>query len=570
MNSDDPDPQPTRTFPADPADASPGLTRTFSADPSSTASFSLSVPAPLTGPVPGWPAALTRYQPLHPLGDGGMGVVYLCHDLQLDRQVAVKLSGLGRPTPQDRVEFVLREARSAARLHHPNICPVFDSDVCDGVPYLTMAYVDGPTLAAELKRNGPCPPTAAAKLVRTVAEAMQYAHDTGVIHRDLKPSNILLTADHEPIVTDFGLAVRTDRDDAVGGISGTPHYMAPEQAAGDAANISERTDVFALGVILFQTLTGQVPFDGTAREVMTKVQREPLPPVRKFRKGVPKQLERIVAKATARKPADRYPTMTAFADALTGFLQTTKPKAGRGWKWAFWLGAMPAMAVLGVSALCCGMTILLPAIQKVRDAAERTKASADKTDRESKQKADAAYREGMELMSAGKDAEAVAKFDKAIRLDPPGKLSRTMRAVTLEKMKLYAEAIEDLDVLVKLEPNDPAHFRFRGSLRAKLKETWQHENAVNDFGSAINLQPGTAALYVQRAAVLLRLSRFKEAQSDCERAVGLDPKDASARYLRGVAKRKLNDERGASEDISVALKLDDKVEHKLRAQGLLE
>ena len=293
-----------------------------------------------------------------------MGEVFLAHDTQLDRQVAIKFPRVSRRAA-DTPDRILAEARAAARLHHPGICPVFDADVCDGVPYLTMAFVQGPTLAAELKRLGPCPPVYAAKLVRTVAEAMQYAHDSGVIHRDLKPGNILLTAEHEPVVTDFGLAVRVDREGLADGvISGTPYYMAPEQAAGDAAAIGERTDVYALGVILFEMLTGRVPFDGSPREVMEQVKTRPVPPVRTVRNDVPAALARIVARATARQKADRFDGMGAFADALGEFLrarQATKKKAP---PWLFWL----LLGVTGLAALplaCGAVGLLVPALQRV-------------------------------------------------------------------------------------------------------------------------------------------------------------------------------------------------------------
>jgi len=400
---------------------------------------------------------------------------------------------------------------------------------------------------------------------------MQYAHDLGVVHRDLKPSNILLTPEREPIVTDFGLAVRTDRDESIEGISGTPHYMAPEQAAGDVTNIGERSDIFALGVILFETLTGRVPFSGSAHQVMAKVQREPLPPMREFRKGVPKGLERIVERATARKPDDRYPSMTAFADALDDYLRVSKPRPKRSKELLFWAVAVPAMLSLAFVMVSCCIGMLLPAVQKMRapgQVVQRT--DLPKTDRESKWKADASYREGMDLLSRGADAEAVAKFDEAIRLDPPAKVARSLRAVTLEKMGLYAEAIEDLDVLVKLEPKDPAHYRFRGSLRAKMKDLWQIEKAESDYGAAIALQPENASLYVQRAIVRLRLDQIEGARSDCERAVGIAPKDAAARYLRGLARRKLNDEQGAAEDIHEAIKLDDQIEAKLRSKEYID
>jgi serine/threonine protein kinase/Tfp pilus assembly protein PilF len=577
MTADDPNARPIRSFAADPASGDPPLdhTRTFSADPAATAHFAVSAPPPLDGPVPGWPPSLTRYQPLHALGGGGMGLVYLCHDRQLDRQVAVKLSGGGRSA--DRVDVLLREARSAARLHHPNICPVFDAAVSDGVPYLTMAYIDGPTLADELKRCGPCPPDAAARLVRTVAEAMQYAHDQGVVHRDLKPSNILLTPEREPIVTDFGLAVRTDQDTTADGtISGTPHYMAPEQAAGDAAKVGPRSDVFALGVILFEMLVGRPPFDGSAREVLAKVQREAVPPVRKVRKDVPKTLERIVAKATARNPKDRFPNMAAFADALTGFLRQAPPQPKRSRGVLFWVVAVPAMLSLLFVTLSCCIGLTLPAIQKLWAPGVVVHRSGLPTpptppvppgSDPRAAKARVVWVEGEEFLNQGQFDEAIAKLDEAITLDSAADRPRALRAEAYTLAGRYNDAISDIEVLIIRNKADDQWLLRRAELRIRLK---RHADAIQDLNYLIDKNPADVPALVARGVVRLGLNELPQAKTDLTRAVQNDPMAAAARYLRGLAKRKLGEEKGAAEDITAALKLDEQVESKLRAKGYIE
>lgn len=571
MKPDDPDPRPTRTFTSgDEAEVVADHTRTFSADPSATSGFPISVPAPLKGPISGWPAGLTRYEPLHALGGGGMGIVYLCHDRQLDRQVAVKLSGLGRSASQDRIDFALREARSAARLHHPNICPVFDADVCDGVPYLTMAYVDGPTLADELKRCGPCPPTAAAKLVRAIAEAMQYAHDQGVVHRDLKPSNILLTPEREPIVTDFGLAVRTDRDTtASGSISGTPHYMAPEQAAGDTANIGERTDIFSLGVILFETLTGKVPFDGSAHEVMAKVQRQSLPPVRKVHKGVPKVLERIVAKATARKPDDRYQTMTALSDALSDYLRELRPK--RKPNLLFWFAVGPSGVILGAALLCCGLGVVLPAIQRVRDAANRSQTTrmtelVGVTDDRAK-RARNVWTEGEEFANQKKYDEALARFDEAISLDSAAERPRVLRAEVYTHVGRHKDALAEYNTLLRWKPDSEDWLFRRAEVQIRLKE---YPDALMDLNKLIREKSTNVPALVASGAIRIALNEFEQAKVDLTRAVLFDPKNAAALYLRGMAKLLLVDERGSVEDLAAATAIDPEIEAKVRANGYFD
>lgn len=487
--------------------------------------------------------------------------MYLAHDTQLDRQVAIKFARIGRHPTTDSADRILAEARAAARLHHPGVCPVFDADVCDGVPYLTMAFVQGPNLAAELKRLGPCPPDYAAKLVRAIAEAMQYAHEHGVIHRDLKPGNILLTAEHTPIVTDFGLAVRLDREGlAHGVVSGTPHYMAPEQAAGDAANIGERTDVFALGVILFEMLTGRVPFDGNAREVLEQVRAKPVPPVRKLRKNVPDRLARIVAKATARNPADRFNGMGAFADALTDFLRIGQiPKKKKALALAFWLAAIPAGMMLGLCLLCVGLGFLLPAIQKMQDAGSRHKATL--TEEERKLRVEELLKEGEEDAKSGMPERALEKYSEAAELDPVNPDPRQLRARLLDKLERHGEALADWSVAIRLGPGN-AWYRFhRANLFIRMKRFPQ---ALEDAEYVLKSNPDETGCLLLRAEVRYELREYAEALVDLNRAVKLTEgiivlesdetyyERPVAFYLRALTKAALRDRKGAEEDMAVA------------------
>jgi tetratricopeptide (TPR) repeat protein len=530
------DPNHRPTTPAADADQ----TRTFAFDPSATLAH---LGPPITGTLESWPPALTRYKPLHLIGDGGMGEVYLAHDTQLDRQVAVKFA---RRTKADTADRVLAEARAAARLHHPGICPVFDADVSDGVPYLTMAFVQGPNLAAELKRLGPCPPEYAAKLVRSVAEAMQYAHDSGVIHRDLKPANILLTADHEPVVTDFGLAVRVDRDELADGvISGTPHYMAPEQAAGDAGNIGERTDVFALGVILFEMLTGRVPFNGTPRQVLEQVKAKPVPPVRKVRKQVPKELAGIVAKATARAPRDRFDSMGAFADALSDYLQTEQapPPKKKSLAWVFWLVSIPVGLMLGGCLLLCGIALVLPAIQKLRND------SADAPDPETR--ADAAVAEGRKLEGQRKEEAAYKKYARAVELDPDHLSAREARGALALKLEKLEVALDDFTVLLRKDSNRADWHAGRGEALLWLGKVDEAEDAAS---LAVTIDPKLPAAHQLQAQVHLNLEQYPAAEVAATRAIRLDKDNpihwrarAHARSMQGKEAEALADAGHAAE-----------------------
>ncbi len=206
---------------------------------------------------------LPGYEVKTVLGRGGVGVVYKALHLRLNRPVAVKMLLSGQHASPDELERFLREAEAVAGLHHPNIVNLYDVGEVEGKPYFTMEFVEGGSLARKLV-EGPMPAREAVALVAQVTEAIETAHQSGIIHRDLKPGNVLLTADGTPKVTDFGLA-RLESDAGLtlsGAPVGTPSYMAPEQARGDKSAIGPATDVYALGAILYECLTGRPPFRG--------------------------------------------------------------------------------------------------------------------------------------------------------------------------------------------------------------------------------------------------------------------------------------------------------------------
>jgi hypothetical protein len=266
------------------------------------------------------PRPFGRYELRRRLGAGGMGQVYLAHDPQLDRLVALKV-----PNPvaaEGWRERFLVEARAAANLTHPNICPVFEVGEADGRPYLTMAYIEGETLAARLAQEGPLAPAAAAALVATVARAMEEAHRRGIVHRDLKPQNVMLDPAGRPVVMDFGLAVRTTAADDLrltltGVALGTPAYMPPEQAGGDADAVGPPADVYALGTMLYEMVTGRVPFRAKPfGKLLAQIERDAPPPPRQLNPHVDPALEAVILTCLAKRPADRFPSAGPLADAL--------------------------------------------------------------------------------------------------------------------------------------------------------------------------------------------------------------------------------------------------------------
>lgn len=266
-----------------------------------------------------------RYRLSECIGRGGMGAVFKAHDRQLDRTVALKIPFLGKDDDSARQRFY-REARAAALIHHPNVCPVYDVGEFNNLPYITMAFIQGRSIGQMIEAGQVFAPVQAAGIVRKVALAMHEAHAAGIVHRDLKPSNVLMTAANEPVVMDFGLARREDdkRSEGLtrqGDILGTLEYMSPEQVEGEPNGVGPPSDIFSLGVVLYEMLTGKRPFTGTTTSKMTAILLKEVDPPSSVRAGVPLALDAIVAKAMAKKPADRYPSMARFAQALTEFLR---------------------------------------------------------------------------------------------------------------------------------------------------------------------------------------------------------------------------------------------------------
>jgi serine/threonine protein kinase len=267
-----------------------------------------------------------RYELLKELGRGAMGTVYLAYDTDLERQVAMKIPHFQPGDSPDLRTRFMREARAAAKLQHPNICQVYDVGEEDGRPYLTMAYLEGETLHDKLRGSKGMPQRNAVEVIAKLARALEEAHRHGVVHRDLKPANVMIKRRGEPVIMDFGLA-RRNEDASIthqGSVLGTPAYMSPEQVNGEVKLIGPASDQYALGVILYELLTGQVPFKGTIGQVMAKILMETPKLPSELRPDLDPAVEETCLRAMARDISHRFASVGDFAEALEHFLTPTR------------------------------------------------------------------------------------------------------------------------------------------------------------------------------------------------------------------------------------------------------
>lgn len=267
------------------------------------------------------PPLIGRYRISKLIGKGGFGLVYLAHDDQLERLVAIKVPHAQLVAQATQAEAYLREARTVAGLDHPHIVPVFDVGSTEQFPFFVVSkYIDGSDLSKRLEQGRPTIHEAA-ELVAAVADALHYAHNQRLVHRDIKPGNILLDKNDKPFVADFGVALREQDVGKGPRYAGTPAYMSPEQARGEGHRVDGRSDTFGLGVVLYEMLAGRRPFKADSKqELLEQVRTFEARPLRQYDDSIPKELERICLKALSKRVSERYTTTKDLADDLRQFL----------------------------------------------------------------------------------------------------------------------------------------------------------------------------------------------------------------------------------------------------------
>jgi serine/threonine-protein kinase len=415
------------------------------------------------------------------LGRGGMGVVYRARHVRLNRTVALKMLLAGAYAgPRDLARF-LREAEAEAGLRHPHIVQVHDVGEHDGRPYFTMEFVEGGSLAQKL-RGAPQPGRQAAALVATLAGAIQVAHQGGVVHRDLKPGNVLLAADGTPKISDFGLARRLEGGAGLtqsGVPMGTPSYMAPEQARGQTRGVGPAVDVYALGAILYELLTGRPPFRGEtpAETVLQVINQDPAPPSR-LNARVPRDLETICLKCLHKDPQRRYPTAAALAGDLQRFLRgepiAARP-AGLPERLGKWVRRRPGWAALLAASLLVAAALVGMGFWLVAQRAhERQAVEAD-------------LKEAADLRDSARWEEARAVLDRAggrLAWSGPNDLVRRL-----------GQARHDLDLVRRLNAIRLKRVT-RGELafyKARANEAYAEEFRQAGLGTAGDPPPRVAA-----------------------------------------------------------------------------
>jgi tRNA A-37 threonylcarbamoyl transferase component Bud32 len=495
---------------------------------------------------------LKNYQILGELGQGGMGVVYKARHRKLKRLVALKMFHPGRrPKPRELTRF-RSESEAIARLQHPNIVQIFEVGEDRGLPFLALELVEKGTLQQKLQ-DLPFVPRAAAELIETLARAIEHAHTNNVIHRDIKPANVLFANDGTPKITDFGLAklLETDPDDPQdatrsGEPIGTPRYMSPEQTGMKSASIGPTTDIYALGTLLYECLTGQVPFvSSSVIETMNKIRHdEPVSP-RRLQPTIPRDLETICLHCLHKQPDRRYASAQALADDLRHFLQGEPIMARRTPLWErIWMKARRhptiALAMVIGFALMLAVAIAIP----VGQYQERQRIAAVRMELITKE------REATEQLAEGNARKALETYMAALAIimaEPDlhehalgvrGWLDHCLRDIEKQRWRerdrmppLFAERKDNAIIQVMLTgSNDPE------SLNAKRKMV---ANALEfAVGNEANVGIDRAVLNYLDADLLDQLSLKNEADSARERAKPFEMQPAFIALFGGFERMK--------------------------------
>jgi serine/threonine-protein kinase len=483
------------------------------------------------------------YEILGELGRGGMGVVFRARDRRLGRDVALKtIQGVADASTAERFE---REVRAAARLRHPGIVAIHDVLEHGGTWAVVMELVEGGTLAQRLA-EGPMPPHEAARLVAELARAVQAAHELGVIHRDLKPANVLLERDGRPRLADFGLArdALAGTITTTGSIVGTPAYLSPEAANGDPPAAS--MDVYGLGAVLYETLTGRPPFEGQPMAILKKVFTvAPVAPsthlVARGRRALDPYLEGICLRALAKKPEARQPTGAALANELDAWGRGEATGAAPRKR----SGGLTVVAFLVVAVASSAATYVVAHEHATRAAAEGKRADlAELT---------SCLTRARRKTLVGDAAGAAPLIERALELGPAVPEVWSARSGLSFMRGDFDRAIVEATRAIELAPGDPEPWINRGISRCKVGRS---KEGLADLDQAVRLAPDDALTLAQRATMRFVENDIDRARSDATRAIELDAACGRAWLTRGLVKARLGDLEGGVADLDEGLRFE--------------
>ena len=508
---------------------------------------------------------ISHYRIVEKLGGGGMGVVYLAEDTRLDRKVAIKFLPAEVATDERAKQRLLREAKTAATLDHPNICAIYEVGEEDSHSFIVLQYIEGETLAARLKRHLPDVREALA-IATQVADALNEAHGRGIIHRDIKPENIMLTTRNQVKVLDFGLA-KMVRDSSVMGadtasmlsipgmVMGTVPYMSPEQVRGE--ELDGRSDIFSFGTVLYELLSGRRPFEAkSSAEVISAILTTEPPPISRSSLGHSGSgEEQLIRKCLEKDAALRYQTMSDLIPDLqqirreyeTGQVTprsgttTVKPKAITGDKGGRFRVSRLGLVLTSLALVLAAAGVWFFSIRSLK----RTPAAAVMS---SNPVAYDAYMRGrVNVGSENPDNNnaAIKLFEQSVAADPnfAAAYAELARAYTIkarysgtaaEKQKLYEDAEVDVEKALAIDPNlAEGHFA-RGLILWTPYKRFPHEQAIQSYRRAIELNPNFDEAHHQLGFIYLHIGLLDKAQQEIEKALAINPGNTLARYRLGV------------------------------------
>ncbi len=505
------------------------------------------------------------YRIIEQLGSGGMATVFKAYHASLDRYVAIKVLHPAFKQDPQFFERFKREARIVANLEHPNIIPVYDFNEHHGEPYLVMRFIEGDTLKAKMSHE-PMPRAQILRLMRPVCQALAYAHQQGVLHRDIKPSNIMLTSSDSVFLTDFGLARMVQAGESTLSqdmMVGTPQYISPEQAQG-LKELDGRTDIYSLGVVLYEMLTGRVPFSAdTPFATIHDHIYTPLPLPSDINPKIEPAVERLLLKALAKNPADRFATVTDLLNALENTLGAPIPAAApapvpakKGVPWWVWAGSA-ALILLVVAGLVVGGLLLRarrnapPASRLPAEQAELPPANSDAPpqpappaetapDQPGAPSAEELARQASQAVRNQNMAEAVGLYQQAIAADPHYLPAYFGLSLAQRAQGQHEASMAALQQAVDNNPTQAAAWARLGE--GQLFFERNPAAALDSLAKAAELEPDNATLVAGQAIALTQLNRPAEAKAAIDRALALEPDSpeahlANAYYLKQQGNR---------------------------------